>query len=304
MSTDIQHADSPSRVEGWRSLYPFQSHRIEIGGHQIHYLDEGTGPVLLMVHGNPTWSFYWRNLVVAWRPHYRVIVVDHLGCGLSDKPQNYDYCLATHTANLVALVDRLGLQQATLLAHDWGGAIGLGAVVQRPDQFARIVLFNTGAFPPPRVPLRIAACRFPVLGRWGLQGLNLFSRAAMKMATERPGGLPPLVEAGLLAPFDSWRHRLSVTRFVQDIPLTRRHRTYAVLDQLEQDLRALPERPVQLVWGMRDWCFTPQCLEQFIEIFPQAAVHRIADAGHWVIEDSPDEIVEVVGAFLEKTASS
>lgn len=122
-------------TDDWRSLYPFQSHEITLGGHGCHYLDEGTGPVLLLVHGNPTWSFYWRELVRAFRGRYRVVVPDHIGCGLSDKPaaKEYPYRLARRVADLGQLIEKLDLGQITLLAHDWGGAIGMGAALAAPS---------------------------------------------------------------------------------------------------------------------------------------------------------------------------
>ena len=135
-----------------------------------------------MVHGNPTWSFYWRRLIRAFCDRFRAVVPDHLGCGLSDKPQQYPYCLQTHIDNLVSLIDQLDLQQVTLLGHDWGGPIGLGAALTRPERFWRFVLFNTGAFPPPYIPWRIRICRMPLLGCMAVHGLNLFSRAALRMA--------------------------------------------------------------------------------------------------------------------------
>ncbi len=148
----------------WRSLYPFTSHELRFDGLRYHYLDEGQGEVLLLVHGNPTWSFYWRELIRRWREHYRVVAVDHIGCGLSDKPHDYPYCLARHVDNLAALVGELNLQAITLVAHDWGGAIGVGAALADPDRFARFTLMNTAAFRSRQIPLRIRVCRTPLLG--------------------------------------------------------------------------------------------------------------------------------------------
>ena len=282
----------------WQDLYPFCSHHFEIDGHRLHFLDEGDGDALLMVHGNPTWSFYWRNLVSHFREGHRVIVPDHLGCGLSDKPQRYHYSLPQHVENLVRLIDHLDLRQVTLLAHDWGGAIGLGAAVQRLDRIARVVLFNTGAFPPPRVPRRIAICRTPVLGKLAVRGANLFAQAATWMATAKRGRIDQTIADGMLAPYDSWQNRIGIQQFVADIPLSPRHPNYDVLKQLESDIRALADRPVMLVWGMRDWCFTPACLQRFEGIFPDAEVHRIDDAGHWVVEDATAQVIQLVGDFL------
>ena len=209
----------------WRSLYPFESHWLKIGPHRLHYVDEGSGPPLLLLHGNPTWSFYWRKVIEPWRKKFRVVALDHVGCGLSDKPAVYDYTLARHVENVLALVRALDLKDITLVAHDWGGPIGLGAAVALPQRFARLVLMNTAAFRSTRVPWRIRACRIPFLSAWAVRGLNLFVRGTLRMATEFPDRLSGAVRAGYLAPYDSWAHRIAVHRFVQDIPLSPRHRS-------------------------------------------------------------------------------
>ena len=289
----------------WRELYPFESHYVEVSGRRMHYLDEGSGPPLLMVHGNPTWSFYWRNLVKAFRNRYRVIVPDHIGCGLSDKPASteYDFRLASRIGDLTALIEHLDLKNVALLAHDWGGAIGMGAAVKAPTRFGRFVLFNTGAFTGERCPLRIRVCRIPVLGQVGVQGLNLFAGAAVKMAVCRPERMTSQVRAGLLAPYDSWANRTAVHRFVADIPLAKTHPSYAALREIEDGLSQFRESPICLIWGMRDWCFTPKFLDRFLDFFPQATVHKLEDAGHYVIEDAHEQIVPMLEEFFDETAS-
>jgi haloalkane dehalogenase len=284
----------------WRHLYPFASHHFEVGGHRIHYVDEGAGPPLLFVHGNPTWSFHWRNLLTAFRDRYRVVAIDHLGCGLSDKPQDWPYRLGGHIANLQALIERLDLRNITLLAQDWGGAIGLGAAVAMPDRFGRFVLFNTGAFHGGRMPVRIGVCRIPVLGPLAVRGGNAFARAALQMTMRHPERLTPEIRAGILAPYGNWHDRVAIQRFVEDIPLAPSHCSYETLSAIERGLPALSSRPVQLIWGLRDWCFTPWFLERFEQVFPQAEVHRLADAGHWVVEDAHEQIVPLVTQFLAK----
>ncbi len=288
-------------MHDWRSLYPFESHEMLVGGHRYHYLDEGQGPVLLLVHGNPTWSFYWRQMVTALRGKYRLIVPDHIGCGLSEKPaaDQYEFRLARRIEDLGQLVGRLGLEAVTLVAHDWGGAIGLGAALAQPERFARFVLLNTAAFRSRRCPWRIRVCRTPLLGRLGVQGLNLFARAAIRMAVRRHERITPAVRAGLLAPYDCWQHRLAIQQFVLDIPLRASHPSYATLARIEAGLARFRSRPVCLIWGMRDWCFTPDFLARFVEFFPQAEVHRLANAGHYVLEDACEEVVPRVEKFLE-----
>ncbi|HVX15756.1 MAG TPA: alpha/beta fold hydrolase [Pirellulales bacterium] len=282
----------------WRTLYPFQSHWLDLDGLRYHYLDEGEGEPLLLVHGNPTWSFYWRELTRALRGRYRVIVPDHIGCGLSDKPRHYEYRLARHIDNLRRLIDHLGLDGLTLLAHDWGGAIGLGAAVAAPARFRRFVLFNTAAYRSQKIPWRIRICRTPLLGELAVRGLNGFARAALTMAVAKHERMTPAVRQGLLAPYDSWANRIATHRFVQDIPLSPQHPSYATLESIERGLTLFSKQPVMFIWGMRDWCFTPHFLERFLEFFPDAEVHRLFDASHYVIEDAHELIVPLVEAFL------
>ena len=284
----------------WQSLYPFRSRALNLDGHRYHYVDEGQGDVLLMVHGNPTWSFYWRNLIRALSPKYRIIAVDHIGCGLSDKPRNYPYRLAQHVDNLTQLVEQLDLQNVTLVAHDWGGAIGLGTALAQQQRFARFVMFNTAAFRSRRMPWRIRVCRTPLLGRWAVQGLNAFARGALRMAVIQHQRMTPAVRAGLLAPYDTWGHRQAIYRFVADIPLSPRHPSYATLLQIEERLPLLETHPWLFIWGMRDWCFTPHFLDHFVTLFPRAQVHRLADAGHYVVEDAPERIVPLLEQFLQR----
>ena len=171
----------------WRPLYPFTSQWCEVDGARLHYVDEGPShdaPTLLFVHGNPTWSFHWRRLIAAHSGNYRCVAPDHLGCGLSDL-QPRPLRLADHIDNLLQLIKSLDLQQITLVAQDWGGAIGLGALLKDRERFERIVLFNTGAFRPWFIPFRIRICRWPIVGKLALQGANALSRAALRMTLAR-----------------------------------------------------------------------------------------------------------------------
>ena len=292
---------SDSQTPAWRELYPFESHFFDAAGHRMHYVDEGprdANPVL-MVHGNPTWSFYYRNLIAGLADQHRTIAVDHVGCGLSDKPAQWSYRLQDHINNLASLVESLDLQNVTLVAHDWGGAIGLGTLQKLRERFKRIVLFNTAAFPPPYIPFRIRVCRWPVVGKLGLQGFNLFAKAAITMATERSDGLPKKVADGLLAPYDSWSNRIATWQFVKDIPLSKNHPTWQVLEDMEAGLSELSSLPIKLIWGMKDWCFRPECLDRFQKHWPNADVTKFENGGHYIVEDEPEKVVSLVREFLE-----
>ncbi|MGW8256336.1 MAG: alpha/beta fold hydrolase [Thermoguttaceae bacterium] len=289
------------QANDWRQLYPFQSHEIRLNGLRYHYLDEGSGPVLLLVHGNPTWSFYWRNIITVLRDKYRVIVPDHIGCGLSEKPPRsaYSYRLSQRIADLVGLIEELDLQKISLVAHDWGGAIGMGAAVAKPERFSRFVLMNTAAFRAGRCPFRIRLCHVPVLGQAAVQGLNLFSKMALDQAVANHDRMTPAVRAGLLAPYNSWRNRTAIYRFVCDIPLRPSHPSYQTLLKIEEGLMQFRDYPTCLIWGMKDWCFTPTFLQRFLDFFPRAQVHRLDEAAHYVVEDAPQRIVAILEQFLQ-----
>ncbi len=269
----------------------------------MHHLDEGHlhrgERVLLFVHGNPTWSFHWRRLILELRSEFRCVAIDHIGCGLSEKPRRL-LRLEDHIANLCAAVEKLDLNGITLVAQDWGGAIGLGAMLRMPERLERIVLFNTGAFPPRSMPWRIGLCRAPILGQFAVQGANLFNRAALRMTLARRSKLEPAVAAGYLAPYDSWSNRRAVYGFVRDIPTRPYEETWKTLAGIERGLPSIADRPACLIWGMRDWCFRPDCLERFLEAWPEAEAHRLTDVGHWVVEDAPDESLAIVRDFLER----
>lgn len=299
------NANSPAQRSSWRDLYPFDSNFLTLGknGHaknRLHYIDAGQGSPLLFVHGNPTWSFYYRDLINHFSANHRAVAVDNLGCGLSDKPSEYNYSLSQHIDNLVNLIDELDLKDATLVAHDWGGAIGLGALLKRKERFQNIVLFNTAAFPPPYIPFRIRVCRWPIFGPIAVRGFNGFARAAITMATEQKGGLQSEVAAGLLAPYNNWSNRVAIQNFVNDIPLTANHPTWKTLQDIETGLPALQDSMrIKLIWGMKDWCFRPECLDRFRSYWPKADVSEFADAGHYVVEDKTQPIIKLMSDFLK-----
>jgi pimeloyl-ACP methyl ester carboxylesterase len=287
---------SPHDLAPIRSIYPFAQHRLDVPGGAINYVDEGCGPAVLMLHGNPTWSFYYRRLILALRTTHRVIVPDHIGCGLSDKPQDQPYRLADHIANLALLVAHLDLDECDLVVHDWGGAIGLGAAVCGAFRVRRLVLLNTAAFLSSHIPLRIAVCKLPGVGELAIRGLNGFAGGATFMAVERP--LDPQVRAGYLLPYRSYHDRVANLRFVQDIPLRPAHPTWALIDSIDRQLSMFHETPALILWGGRDWCFNDSFLADWIQRLPGARVVRFDDAGHYVLEDAHAAIVPEVVRFF------
>lgn len=289
--------------------YPFESRHLQLGGGGgdviLHYLDEGPreAPPILMLHGNPTWSFYFRRLVSALRRDHRIIVPDHIGMGLSSKPDEsgYEYTLDRRVADLEALLDSLNLQQPlTLVLHDWGGMIGMAYATRHPERIARFVILNTGGFFLPstrKMPWQLSLARSPILGSLLVRGFNVFSGGAVKhCVTRRP--LPPDVARAYLAPYDSWRNRLAVHRFIQDIPLRPGDRAYDTVADVEKNITQFQDLPMLICWGMRDFVFDAHFLNRWLELFPAAAVHRFGDAGHYILEDAHEQIIPLVQSFL------
>lgn len=290
------------QIPGWLAkLYPFQPQSFTTpGGARMSYVDAGPrhDEAVLMLHGNPTWSFYYRNLIQELSPTLRCVAPDHVGMGLSDKPAGYDYTLASRIGDIEALVSRLGLKKVHLVVHDWGGAIGFGWAGRHPGMVGGIVITNTAAFASPRIPLRIAVCRFPGLGPWAVRALNAFAGPATWMAMSRRS-LTPAERDGYLFPYRGAAERVAVAAFVQDIPMNPGHRSWKTLQEVEQGLPQFRNHRIGVIWGGRDFCFNDSFLAQWERIFPQATIHRIEDAGHYVLEDAGDEALALAESFLQ-----
>ncbi|MCL6584130.1 MAG: alpha/beta fold hydrolase [bacterium] len=285
-------------LEPFRELYPFRSHFLRLGKYNYHYLDEGSGECVVMLHGNPTWSFYYRHLVSGLADSYRIIVPDHMGCGLSDKPQKYPYTLGQHIDNLEVLLETLNLKNITLAMHDWGGAIGMGYAVRHPDKIRRLIIFNTAAFLSSRMPWQIGLCRIPIFGRVAIRRFNAFAGLAIYLACRHRERMTPQVRAGYLAPYRSYENRIAHLCFVQDIPMRPKDKSYPILEAIQKRLPEFRHRPVLILWGGQDFCFNYSFLKTWQELFPEARVQVFEDAGHYVVEDAHERIVPLMREFL------
>lgn len=276
---------------------------MKINGLNCHYLDEGSGDPVVMVHGNPTWSFYFRRLISDLSPDCRCIVPDHIGCGLSDKPDTsgYDYRLSSRIHDLETLLDHLGVnRRITLIVHDWGGMIGTAFAVKYPERISRMVILNTAAFFPPGdkpIPMRLRMLRnLPLPATVAVLGLNLFALSALFMATTRR--LPRAVKSGLVAPYNCWKNRIATLKFVQDIPLTEHDPGYDLVRHVSGHLDRLARIPKLICWGEKDFVFDMDYLAQWKRFFPDAEVCSFPDAGHYVLEDAPERVSSAVRNFL------
>jgi cis-3-alkyl-4-acyloxetan-2-one decarboxylase len=283
------------------SLYPFESHWLEFEKYRYHYLDEGDkshSPVV-MLHGNPSWSFLYRNLIPELRNTNRVIVPDHIGMGLSDKPEKYPYILSRHIDNLEILIDHLGLKDISLVLHDWGGIIGMGYAIRHPENVKRFIVLNTAAFYLPAIPLSLKIARSPFIGDIFVRGLNGFAIGALILGIVHHERITPQIKQGYLQPYDTWAKRVSILRFIQDIPLEKNHPSRETLLEIDRKIEVFKSHPMMIAWGDKDPVFTTKYfLSEWRRRFPQAEVHLFEDAGHYVLEDAYERILPLAKNFL------
>ncbi len=295
----------PIDTSGFRHLYPFQSRFMDIGGLKYHYIDEGRGEPIVMAHGNPTWSFYYRQLINSVSERYRAIAPDHIGCGLSEKPDSktYDYKFKNRVDDLDVLIENLRIKRKiTLVLHDWGGFIGMAYALRHPERLGRIILMNTAAFLPPAgkpIPMALQLIRsLKPLAALAIQGLNLFALGALVKNSHK--GLARDVKAGLIAPYNCWKNRIATLKFVQDIHLSDKNPTFKLIQTLDQSLKLFVNIPMLICWGKHDFVFDDDYLTEWQRRFPNAEVHRFPDAGHYVLEDVPEQVIPLVEDFLKR----
>jgi haloalkane dehalogenase len=292
-------------ISSFYHLYPFTSHYMEINGLKYHFLDQGTGDPVVMIHGNPTWSFYFRKLIQGLSDRYRTIAPDHMGCGLSDKPdiKQYDYRLKSRVRDLERLLEYLEIKnKITLVLHDWGGMIGMVYAVTYPQRIGRIVIMNTAAFLPPKgksLPIRLKLVRnITPFATLAVQGFNLFAHGALYMASYK--GMKKDVKKGFIAPYNSWNNRIATLKFVQDIPVSDRDPSFDLVKTVDENLFKLSRIPMLICWGAHDFVFDVDYLDEWHRRFPDAEIHVFKNAGHYVLEDAAGRIISLVKDFLKK----
>src|SRR5215203_1610487 len=280
--------------------FPFEARYLDAGDVRLHYVDEGPrdAPPLLFVHGNPTWSYMWRAPIAALSADgRRCVAFDHMGFGRSDKPPAVGvYSLRRHVENALALIDSLDLDQVTLVAHDWGGPIGLGAALERAGRLRALALMNTWAWELPSfLPPFLREFRTDGLGEILALGGNLFVESIAGGMYRRD--TDPVMMEAYRAPFPDYWSRAGTLAFQREIPLTERDRSAPLMASIHERLPDLT-LPVLLVWGMRDPVFQPVFLEQWRELFPEAETVELDDASHFLVEDSPDAVTDAIAGFL------
>jgi acyl-CoA synthetase (AMP-forming)/AMP-acid ligase II/pimeloyl-ACP methyl ester carboxylesterase len=285
------------------ALYPFTSRFMTVNGRRMHYIDEGEGHPVVMVHGNPTWSFYYRDLIKALKNRYRVIAPDHIGMGLSEKPDDreYEFTATRRLKDLETFLDCLGIRRFTLVAHDWGGIIGTCYATLHPEKIAGLVMLNTAGFIWPvnkKLPIPLFMARIPYISALFIRGLNVFARGAVHIGMKRKS-MAKNVARGMLYPYSTWNDRLAIHRFIQDIPVRPGNKGFDMGLFMESRLKLLSHVPMLLCWGLADFVFCGKMLDEFVRHFPDAEVRRFEDGGHYILEDAAEEVIPAIERFVD-----
>lgn len=290
MSAQAGGSQGPRRPS-WvpERLYPFQSRWARIGGAEVHYVDEGEGPPLLLLHGNPTWSFIYREIILGLRDRYRCIALDYPGFGLSAAPPGYGFTPAEHSLILEHLVGRLDLRGTTMMVQDWGGPIGFAVAGRHPERFAAFVIGNTWAWPKSDLPTRAFS---RLLG--GPVGPQLVMRRNIFVERILPGNvgarkLSEEVMSAYRGPFPTPASRRPVYVFPREILGSRRF-----LAEVEEGIAGLHDRPALIVWPTRDPAFRGRERRRFQELFPDHRTVMLGGAGHYIQEAAPERIVAAI----------
>jgi haloalkane dehalogenase len=275
-----------------RRLFPFESKWYESAVGPVHYIDEGSGPPILFLHGNPTWSFLYRGLVIRLRKHFRCIALDYPGFGLSVRPEDYGYTAAEHADIVTAMVRHLDLRDLTIMGQDWGGPIGMRLALDETPRLRALVMGNTWYWPLDAWHMKAfsyALSSAPMQGQ--ILRRNLFVEKLMPMAVKHP--MADEVMHHYREALPTPKSRVGVAEFPRQLM-----EASLWLGDLADEVREhLANVPLLLVWGIHDLAFPLTFMERFREDFKLTQIHRL-DAKHYIQEDAPGEIAEAIGDFL------
>jgi len=287
--------------ENFNGSYPFEPNYLEVGNFKMHYVDEGKGEPVVMLHGDPTWGYLWRKLIPCVSDTHRVIVPDHMGMGKSSVPKDpYPYLLRHHISNLETLLLSLGLKDITLVLHDWGGPVGMGFAIRHPELIKSIVLMNTWAFaqwPTGEFPRLLEIIRSEKGGSFVLEKNGYVKRALLGTANYPDNYSPDVLEA-YLAPFPTTESRLALLCWSRDITVNENDHSYGDMKDIEDNLTIFSDIPVFIIWGMLDPVLPVRVLEKWLSIYPHAKVSKIENASHFLQEDTPERVISELNNFL------
>lgn len=292
----MEIAERPAWVDD--ELFPFQSRFLDLDGHRVHYVDEGSGLTLLFLHGNPTWSFDYSTVTTLLREDFRCIAVDYPGFGLSTAAPGYRYLPAEHAAVIGGFVDALGLSNVTLVGHDWGGPIGLAVVQDRPEIFDRLVLTNTWAWPvsDPLIQVMSHVMGSPI-GRLLIRQLNLFVNVMIPVGHRLTKPTSEQMDHYKKA-LDSPSRREASAVFPREITASR-----AFLADIESGLNAIAALPTLIIWGDADFAFGQNELERWENAFTDHETVIVKGAGHFVPSDAPEQFAAAIRSWHTRSGS-
>lgn len=275
--------------------YPFTSHFLDLDAGRMHYIDEGSGPPIVMVHGTPTWSFLYRHLIKDLSSHYRCIAMDHIGFGLSDKPPRWSYQPEDHAKHVHALIDHLALRDMVLVVHDFGGPIGLSYAIEHPDTIRGLVLFNTWMWSLQENMLAMLASTTmnSPLGELLYLYLNWAPEILIKIATGNREELTRPIQQHYAKPFTNPAERHGPWTFARALSSSS-----AWYEELWQQRQQIKEKPALILWGMKDPGFSEQDLLRWQVLFPHAQTMVFPNVGHFVPEEEGKDLGPVLLAFL------
>jgi len=274
-------------------LFPFESRWFRSSAGKVHYLDEGEGPPILLLHGNPTWSFLYRGVIIRLRKRFRCIAPDYPGFGLSAHPADYRFTPEEHAGVIRELVQELDLRQLTVMGQDWGGPIGMRLALDETDRIRALVMGNTWYWPTEALHLRAFSW---LLSTGYAQGLlhkrNLLVERLIPLGVKHD--MAPEVLEHYRRPFPTADSRAGAVELVRQLTLSSNW-----LSQVEEGVRSrLKHLPLLLTWGVEDLAFTPAFMDTFRRDFPGARAVRL-EARHLIQEDVPGELSEAIGNFLD-----
>jgi haloalkane dehalogenase len=279
-----------------RNEYPFSSHFLKLEMGRMHYVDEGSGEPIVMVHGNPTWSFLYRHMVKGLSRDYRCIAVDHIGFGLSDKPLDWSYYPEDHAKNLARLIEKLALKDITLVVQDRGGPIGLSYALDSPENVKRLVIMNTWMWSVKGDPHFERFSRFmggPV-GRFLIRRFNFFVRVFMKKAMGDSSRLSALAHRHYSKALEIPEERKGCWTFPKQII-----GSGDWLDILWSQRDKIRDKPALILWGMKDIAFREQELNKWISLFSDCKAIRYDGVGHFVQEEKGSELCPPIENFMK-----
>lgn len=282
-----KHRKNPEWLD--RNEYPFESHFLPVPAGSLHYIDEGQGDPVVMVHGNPGWSFEYRSLVKVLSAMHRCIVPDHIGFGLSDKPQNWSYRPKDHAANFEQLMLALNLSNVTLIVSDWGGPIGLAYALKYPDRIKKIIVLNSWLWSVKHDPYyrKFSGFMGGFIGRLLIRRFNFFGKVIVKKAMGEPSLLHKNIHRHYYRHLATAADRKGCYTFPKEIIASSDW-----LDELWQQRQRVSSLPTTIIWGMRDIAFRPQELNYWTTHWGNPRVVQLERIGHFPQEESPEVILK------------